>query len=186
MSSEDKAIDATWAVRIGVPTVAACAWLVLVPIVAMALTGGGFDWAPVGFIPVALLTAVAWWFHLRDRDARIGNVGATAGWVFIGAIALLGVAAFFWVHVAAGALAGAAAYGIVLILARGRAPRPGRELATGLALIAAGALPVAFTLTVGIGNTDAWWMPAHLLLAVGISLATLLSAVAALPERSPR
>jgi predicted acyltransferase len=72
--------------------------------------------------------------------------------------------------------------GPVLVVTRRRAQRPGLELITGLVLIAAGFVPAAFTLIAGIGNTDAWWMPAHVMFAVGIPLATLLSAAARLRE----
>lgn len=167
----------SWLARLGVAIIAASGWLITVPLVALALVGDGFGWAPVVFIPIAVLTALAWWFHLRERDERIGAAGTTAGWAFIGSVALLGVAAFFWILVAAAVLVSAAAYGIVLVATQRLAQRPRFELATGLSLIAAGAVPAAFTLLVGIGDTEAWWMTSHVLLAVGISLATVLSAV---------
>lgn len=150
----------------------------MVPFVALALDRDGWGWASAAFVPVAVLTALAWWFHLRERSQRIGAGGAMVGWFFIGSLAVLAIAGFFWMLVAAAVLVSAAAYGIVLLVTRQRARRPGLELVTGLALVAAGTLPAAFTLIAGIGDTAAWWMPAHALLAVGISLATLLSGVA--------
>jgi hypothetical protein len=162
-------------------TVAAAGWLVTVPFAGLELIGGGFGWAPVAFIPIAVLTAAAWWLHLRERDQQIGAGGATAGWLFIGCTVILGIAAFFWVMVAAAVLVSATAYGIVLVVTRRRARRPGLELLTGLSLIAAGSVPVVFTLIAGIGNTDAWWMPAHVMFAVGIPLATALSALPTRP-----
>lgn len=171
-------------VRIGVAFIAAAGWLVTVPFVAFELIGDGFGWAPVAFIPIAVLTAAAWWLHLRERDEQIGASGATAGWSFIGSTAVLGIAAFFWVIVAAAVLVSATAYGIVLVVTGRRARRPRLELSTGLALIAAGSVPAVFTLISGIGDTDAWWMPAHVMFAVGIPLATILSAFSG--ERASR
>jgi hypothetical protein len=164
--------------RQGLAVLAAVGWLTTVPFAAAALIGEAYEWGPVAFLPIALLTALAWWLHLREHAPRSGAIGETAGWFLVGSIALLGVAGFFWMLVAAAVLVSAIAYGLVLVVTHHSAGRPAVELATGLSLIVAGAVPALFVLISGIGFTDAWWMTAHALFALGMPVATVLGAFA--------
>lgn len=164
--------------RILIAIFVAAAWAVTLPLAADALLGNRQTWASFAFVPVALATAGLWWLHVRERSRRVGVAAGMSGWLFIGSLALLGVAGFVWILVAMALIAAAVAYGIVLLVTQQRAPRPTHELVTGLLLFATGGATVIFTLTTGLSQIDAWWVPAHVLLALGIGAATIVGALA--------
>ena len=112
---------------------------------------------------------------MKDGEPRIGLAGAMAGWLFIGSLALLGVAGFVWLLVAMALVASAMAYGVVLLVTQSRAASPRRELVTGLFLFATAGAAAMFAITTGLPQTEAWWMPAHWILAIGIGGATMTS-----------
>ena len=151
-------------------------WLLALPLAADAVNRDVQTAASVVFVPVALLAAGVWWMHVRERRARTGLAGAMAGWLFIGSLALLGVAGSLWPLVVFALVASAIAYGVLLLVTQGGAPSPRQDLVTGLLLFATGGATVMFAVTSGLSQTDAWWMPAHWILAVGIGLATIVGA----------
>ncbi len=161
--------------RLGLAIAAGIAWMVTLPLTADALLNSRQSLATVAFIPAALLTAGAWWIHMKDGERRIGLAGAMAGWLFIGSLALLGVAGFVWLLVAMALVASAMAYGVVLLVTQSRAASPRRELVTGLFLFATAGAAAMFAITTGLPQTEAWWMPAHWILAIGIGAATMTS-----------
>ncbi len=112
---------------------------------------------------------------MRERASRIGLAGSLSGWLFIGAIALLGVAGFLWLLVVMALIASAVAYGVVLLVTQSRAASPRLDLVTGLVLFATAGATAIFSITTGLPNTEAWWTPAHLILGIGIGVATILS-----------
>lgn len=162
-------------VRLALAAAVGIAWMVTLPLTADALLNTRESWAIVGFVPAALAAAALWWIHMRERARRIGTAGSMAGWLFIGSMALLGVSGFFWVLVAMGLVASSAAYGLVLLVTQSRAPIPRLDLATGLVLFATAGAAAIFTLTTGLGNTEAWWVPAHWILGLGLGAATVAS-----------
>ncbi len=161
--------------RLGLGAFAGVAWLVTLPMAAAALLTTEESWATMAFVPAALLTAGAWWRHMKERERRIGLPGTMAGWLFIGALGLLGVSGFLWVMVAMALVASAMAYGVVLLVTQARAAAPQRELITGLALFASAGSTAMFTITTGLPQTEAWWIPAHWILGLGIGIATIAS-----------
>lgn len=161
--------------RLGLAIAAGIAWMVTLPMTAAALQNSEDSWASVAFVPVALLTAGVWWMHRKERDRRIGLAGALAGWLFIGSLALLGVAGFLWLLVAMGLIASSIAYGLVLLVTQSRAAAPRLELATGLVLFATAGATVMFAVTTGLPQTEDWWMPAHWILGLGLGAATIAS-----------
>lgn len=162
-------------VRLALALIVGIAWMVTVPLMADSLLNSGESWASIALVPTALATAGTWWLHARERSARIGLAGSMAGWLFIGAVALLGVAGFLWVLVAMALLASMLAYGLVLLVSQSRAASPRIDLATGLALFATAGATAIFSVTTGLGNTEAWWMPAHWILGIGLGIATIAS-----------
>lgn len=165
--------------RLALALIAGVAWMVTLPVAAGALLETEESWATVAFVPTALLTAVAWWMHKKQREPGIGIGGAMAGWLFIGSVALLGVSGFLWVLVGMALVASTLAYGVVLLVGQSRAANPRLDLVVGLALFATAGATALFTVTTGMGNTQAWWMPAHWIVAVGIGLATIGSGLGA-------
>ncbi|MGH2401523.1 MAG: hypothetical protein ACRDE6_02330 [Candidatus Limnocylindria bacterium] len=161
--------------RRGLATVAGVAWLVTLPMAADALLNSADSWATIAFVPAALGSAGAWWLHMRERRSRIGLAGAMAGWLFIGSLALLGVSGFLWVLVGVGLVASTLAYGVLLLVTQSRAVVPALDLVAGVALFAGAGATAIFTATTGMGNTEAWWLPAHWILAVAIGVATVAS-----------
>jgi hypothetical protein len=161
--------------RLGPAVVTGIGWIVTMPIVADALRREQTSWANIPFVVVALVTAGLWWIHKREREPRIGLAGAMAGWLFIGTVALFGVSGFLWLLVAMALLASAIAYGIVLLVTQSRAATPRLDLATGLVLFATGGATTMFAVTTGLSQIDAWWTPAHWILAIGVGIATILS-----------
>ncbi len=171
--------------RRSLATIAGIAWMVTLPMAADALLTSSDSWATIAFVPAALGTAGAWWLHMRERRSRIGLAGAMAGWLFIGSLALLGVSGFFWVLVGVGLVASTLAYGVLLLVTQSRAAVPALDLVTGVALFASAGATAIFAVTTGMGNTEAWWMPAHWILAVGIGLATVASGLRGSDEGVP-
>lgn len=165
--------------RLAIAIVAGLAWAVTLPLAADALRAERETWAAPAFVAAALAVAVIWWVHVQERQRRIGVAAGMSGWLFIGSIALLGVAGFIWVLVVAALLAAAIAYGVLLLVTQAQAPKPRRELATGLLLFATAGATAIFAITTGLGEMDAWWLPAHVLLGAGIGAATVLGASAA-------
>ncbi|MGI8998692.1 MAG: hypothetical protein ACR2GO_03175 [Candidatus Limnocylindria bacterium] len=161
--------------RLGLALVAGAAWLVTLPLAAAALLNTEESWATMAFVPAALLTAGVWWKHMKERERRIGLAGTMSGWLFIGALGLLGVSGFLWVLVAMALVASAMAYGVVLLVTQARAASPRPELITGLALFATAGATAMFTITTGLPQTEAWWMPAHWILGLGLGVATMAS-----------
>jgi hypothetical protein len=157
------------------------AWAVTLPLAADALRAERETWAAPAFVAAALGVAAIWWIHVQERSRRIGLAAGLSGWLFIGSVALLGVAGFIWVLVVVALVAAAIAYGVLLLVTQARAPNPRRELVTGLLLFATAGATAIFTITTGLGEMDAWWVPAHVLLGVGIGAATV---VGALPGRA--
>ena len=168
--------------RILIAIVVAIAWAVTLPLAADSLRADRETWASYAFVPAALATAGLWWVHVRERSKRVGVVAGMSGWLYIGSLALLGVAGFVWILVTTALIAAAVSYGVVLLVTQQGAPSPTRELVTGLLLFATGGATVIFTLTTGLSRIDDWWAPAHVLLAIGIGTATI---VGVLPTRSP-
>lgn len=169
--------------RFLIAIVVAIAWAVTLPIAADALLANAQTWASYAFVPAALAAAGLWWLHVRERSQRVGVAAGMSGWLFIGALALLGVAGFVWILVAMALVAAAVAYGVILLVTQQGAPSPTRELVTGLLLFATGGTTVIFTLTTGLSQIDAWWLPAHVLVGAGIGAATIVGAV---PTRPPQ
>ncbi len=169
--------------RIGV-VVVALAWAVTLPVTADALLTDRQTWASPAFVVAALATAGLWWLHVRERSRRVGVAAGMSGWLFIGSVALLGVAGFVWILVVTALLTAAVAYGTVLLVTQQRAPSPMRELITGLLLFATGGVTIIFTLTTGLAQTDAWWTPAHVLIGIGIGAATIVGSLPARAEGS--
>jgi len=163
--------------RLGAALVAGITWLVALPLAATALQEGEPSWAGSILILAALVAAGLWWMHMRERERRIGLAGMMAGWLFIGAVALLPVSGFLWVLVALALLASALAYGVVLLVTQSRAVTPRLDLGTGLALFATAGATLIFAVTTGLSQTDVWWVPAHWILGIGIGLATIASGV---------
>ena len=161
--------------RLGLAVIAGIAWMVTLPITADALLNSRQTWASVALIPTAFAVAALWWIHLRERASRIGLAGRMSGWLFIGAIALLGVAGFLWLLVVMALLASAIAYGVVLLVSQSRAANPRLDLVTGLLLFATAGATAIFSVTTGLQHTEAWWTPAHLILAIGLGAATIAS-----------
>jgi hypothetical protein len=162
--------------RLTVAVMAGLAWAVTLPLAADALRTERETWAAPAFVAAALGVAAVWWIHVQERSRRIGLAAGLSGWLFIGSLALLGVAGFIWVLVVAALVASAVAYGVLLLVTQARAPDPRRELATGLILFATGGATAIFSITTGLGQMDAWWLPAHALLGVGIGAATVVGA----------
>lgn len=152
------------------------AWLVTVPLAADAADRGVQSPISIAFVPVALAVAGLWWLHLRERRGRVGLAGGLSGWLFIASIGLLGVSGSLWPLVVFAVVASAVAYGVVLLVTQSSAPSPRQDLVTGLALFATAGATVMFVLTTGLAQTEAWWAPAHWILAVGIGLATIVGA----------
>lgn len=171
--------------RRGLAILAGTAWLVTLPMAADALLRSEDSWATLVFAVAAIGTAGAWWLHLRERRSRIGLAGGMAGWLFIGSLALLGVSGFFWVLVGVGLVASTLAYGVLLLVTQSRAAVPALELVTGTALFAGAGATAIFAATTGMGNTEAWWMPAHWILAIGIGIATITSGFSDGEAREP-
>lgn len=163
--------------RLVAAVVAGLAWAVTLPIAADALRAERETWAAPAFIATALGVAAVWWVHVHERSRRIGLAAGLSGWLFIGSIALLGVAGFIWVLVVVALVAASVAYGVLLLGTQARAPNPRRELVTGLLLFATAGATAIFSITTGLGEMDAWWLPAHLLLGVGIGAATIAGAL---------
>jgi hypothetical protein len=163
--------------RLLVALLAGAAWVVTLPVAADALARGQPSWAGPAFVAVALLTAGLWWVHLRERRPRIGFAGGLAGWLLIGSVSLLGVSGYLWMLVAMALLASAIAYGVVLLVTQSGAPSPRLELVTGLILFAGAGASVMFSVTTGLSQVEAWWVPAHVVLAIGIGAATIASAI---------
>ena len=157
--------------------VAGLGWAVTLPVAADALRAERETWAAPVFVATALGVAAVWWVHVHERSRRIGLAAGLSGWLFIGSIALLGVAGFIWVLVVVALVAASVAYGVLLLATQARAPDPRRELITGLLLFATAGATAIFTITTGLGEMDAWWLPAHLLLGAGIGAATIVGAV---------
>ena len=164
-------------IRAGLAVLAGAAWMVTLPLAADALQRTEESWAGIAFVVAALLTASLWWMHMKERDRRIGIAGSMAGWLFIGSMALLGVSGFVWLLVAIGLLASTLAYAIVLLVTHARASSPRLDLATGLTLFATAGATALFSVTTGLPRTDAWWMPAHWILAIGLGIATMASGI---------
>ena len=177
-------------VRSALAAAVGIAWMVTLPLTADALLNTHESWAIIGFVAAALAAAGLWWVHMRERARRIGTAGSMAGWLFIGSMALLAVSGFFWILVAMGLVASSAAYGLVLLVTQSRAATPRLDLATGLVLFATAGAAAIFTVTTGLGNTEAWWMPAHWILGLGLGAATVASGLpggeAAVPAEVPR
>jgi hypothetical protein len=165
--------------RLPAAIVVALTWAVTLPLAADALRAERQDIASLVFAVASLAMAGLWWLHMRERAARIGLAAGLSGWLFVGSIALLGVAGFIWVLVVAALLAAAVAYGVVLLAGQARAPHPRHELVTGLLLFATAGATVSLALTTGLGEMDAWWQPLHVLLGVGLGAATAVGAMAA-------
>jgi drug/metabolite transporter (DMT)-like permease len=161
--------------RLALASLIGIAFAGTMPIAAQAFHDQIDPRSVIAFLPVGLLTAILWWIHLREHGQRIGFAGRLSGWLFIGSLALLPVAGFVWWLVAVAIVASAIAYGIVLLVTQRLAPSPRRELLTGLLLFASGMATALFAITSGLSRTDAWWTPAHALLAIGIGAATVLS-----------
>ena len=161
--------------RLGLAIIVGIAWMVTLPITADALLNSRQSWASVALIPTALAAAGLWWIHMRERASRIGLAGSMSGWLFIGAVALLGVAGFLWLLVAMALLASTIAYGVVLLVSQSRAANPRLDLVTGLLLFATAGATAIFSVTTGLQNTEAWWTPAHLILGMGLGAATIAS-----------
>jgi hypothetical protein len=169
-------------VRLVLAVVAGIAFAVTMPIAAQTFQDQIDPRSVIAFVPAGLLTAILWWIHLRERGQRIGFAGGLSGWLFIGSLALLPVAGFVWWLVVVAIVASSIAYGVVLLVTQRLAPNPRRELLTGLLLFASGMATALFAITSGISRTDAWWTPAHTLLAIGIGAATVFSG---LPVATP-
>ena len=163
--------------RIAAALVAGLAWAVTLPLAADALRAERATWAAPAFAVAALGVAVVWWIHVQERSRRIGLSAGLSGWLFIGSVALLGVAGFIWVLVVVALVAASVAYGVLLLVTQARAPNPRHELVTGLLLFATAGATAIFTITSGLGEMDAWWLPAHLLLGAGIGAATVTGAL---------
>lgn len=155
----------------------ALTWAVTLPLAADALRAERQTLASFVFVLASLAMAGLWWLHMRERAGRIGMAAGLSGWLFIGSIALLGVAGFIWVLVVVALLAAAVAYAVVLLVAQARASHPRRELVTGLLLFATAGAAASLALTTGLGDMDAWWLPLHLLLGVGIGSATVIGTI---------
>ncbi|MGH2489178.1 MAG: hypothetical protein ACRDFR_06155 [Candidatus Limnocylindria bacterium] len=152
------------------------AWLVTLPLAADAIVRDTRSAFPFAFVPVALLAAGLWWLHLWERRGRIGLAGGLTGWLFIGSVALLGASGSLWPLVILAVMASAVAYGVLLLVTQSGAASPRQDLVTGLLLFATGGASAMLALTTGLTETDAWWAPAHVMLAVGIGLATMVGA----------
>ncbi len=163
--------------RIFAAIVLGVAWAVTLPLAADALRAERDTWTSYAFGAAALGVAAVWWIHIHERSRRIGTAAGLSGWLFIGSVALLGVAGFIWVLVIAALVAAAVAYGVLLLATQSSAPHPRRELATGLVLFATAGATAIFAVTSGLGEMDAWWLPAHVLLGAGIGVATVVGAV---------
>ena len=161
--------------RLGLAVIAGIAWMVTLPITADGLLNSRQTWASVALVPTALAVAALWWMHMRERAARIGLAGRMSGWLFIGVVALLGVAGFLWLLVVIALLASAIAYGVVLLVSQSRAASPRLDLVTGLLLFATAGATAIFAVTTGLRNTESWWTPAHLILGIGVGAATIAS-----------
>ena len=169
----------TSGLRLLAAVVAGLAWAVTLPIAADALLAERESWASAALVPAALGTAALWWLHVRERSARIGTAAGLSGWLFIGSVALLGVAGFIWILVVVALVAAAVAYGLLLLVTQARAPSPRRELVTGLLLFATAGATTILVLTTGLSEMDAWWLPTHVLLGGGIGAATIVGALPA-------
>ena len=156
-------------------------WPAALPLAADAVQRSGASWANAAFTAVALLSAALWWSHVRERRGRIGLGGEVAGWLLLGSMALFGVAGFLWMLVAMALIASSITYGLVLLVTQSRASSPTRELATGLLLFAGAGASAMFAVTTGLGDTEAWWVPAHLILALGIGAAVVIGSVPEAP-----
>ena len=163
--------------RLPAAIVVALTWAVTLPLAADALRAERQGLASLAFVLASLAMAGLWWLHVRERAGRIGLAAGLSGWLFIGSIALLGVAGFIWVLVVVALLAAAVAYGVVLLVAQARAPHPRRELVTGLLLFATAGATSSLALTTGLAEMDAWWLPLHVLLGVGLGAATVVGAI---------
>jgi hypothetical protein len=163
--------------RLAVAVVAGLAWAFTLPLAADALRAERETWAAPAFVAAALGVAATWWIHVQERSRRIGLAAGLSGWLFIGSVALLGVAGFIWVLVVVALVAAAVAYGVLLLVTQARAPNPRPELVTGLLLFATAGATAIFTITTGLGEMDAWWLPAHVLLGAGIGAATVVGAL---------
>ena len=152
------------------------AWVVTLPLAADAADRDTQSPVSLAFVPVAFLVAGLWWLHMRDRRGRLGTIGGLSGWLFIAAIGLLGVSGSLWTLVLFAVVASAVAYGVLLLVTQSTASSPRQELVTGLVLFATAGAAAMFVLTTGLPRTDAWWAPAHWILAVGIGLATVIGA----------
>lgn len=152
-------------------------WPTTLPLAADAVQRSGASWVNAAFTVVALLSAALWWSHVRERRRRIGLGGEVAGWLLIGSIALFGVAGFLWMLVAMAVIASSITYGLVLLVTQSRSPSPPIELSTGLLLFAGAGASAIFAITTGLGETGTWWVPAHVILALGIGAATVLGSV---------
>lgn len=162
-------------IRVALAVVAGVAWMVTLPMAANALLVTEDSWATVGFVPAALVTAGAWWTHMKERERRIGVAGVLSGWLLVGSVALLGLAGYFWMLVAMAVVASTIAYGVLLLVTQSGADSPRLDLATGLLLFATGGAAALFSGTTGLGHTEAWWMPAHIIVAIGVGIATIAS-----------
>ena len=171
-------------VRLVLGLIAGIGWPGTLPLAADAVQRAGSSWANGAFALVGLISAALWWAHMRERRARIGLGGEVAGWLLVGSVALFGVAGFLWMLVAMAVIASAVTYGLVLLVTQSRAPSPPRELATGLLLFAGAGASAMFAITTGLGDTEAWWVPAHVILALGLGAATALGSVPQ-PSASP-
>jgi hypothetical protein len=163
--------------RLVLALVAGISFAVTMPIAARAFQDQIDPRSVIALLPVGLLTAILWWIHLRERGRRIGFAGGLSGWLFIGSLALLPLAGFVWWLVAVAMVASAIAYGVVLLVTQRIAPNPRLELLTGMLLFASGLATAMFAISSGLPRTDAWWIPAHTLLAIGIGAATVVSAL---------
>jgi hypothetical protein len=161
--------------RLGLAIVAGIAWMVTLPVTADALLNNRQTWASVALVPAAVAVAALWWIHMRERALRIGLAGRMSGWLFIGVVALVGVAGFLWLLVVMAVLASAIAYGVVLLVSQSRAANPRLDLVTGLILFATAGATAIFSVTTGLQDTESWWTPAHLILGIGLGAATVAS-----------
>jgi len=150
------------------------AWLVTLPLAADAVERDTQTLVSLAFVPVALLAAGLWWLHMRERRGRSGVAGGLSGWLFIASVGLLGVSGSLWPLVIVAVVASAVAYGVLLLVTQSTAPSPRQDLVTGLLLFATAGATAMFVLTTGLSQADAWWAPAHWILAVGIGLATIV------------
>jgi len=162
-------------VRLGLAVIAGIAWMVTLPIASDALLNDEGSWARIAFVPTALVTAGLWWMHMKERGRRNGLAGGMAGWLFIGSLALLGVAGYLWTLVAMALVASSVAYGVLLLASQSRAANPRLDLATGLVLFATAGAAAMFAVTTGLPQTETWWTPAHMILGIGVGVATIAS-----------